>query len=168
MFDRVYVWQDHSRTLRVVSVASRRSLPCWKVNLNLNAVEQISIEDHAVVHSANPQPWPVSQSPGKKNTLTAWCFHRCVSLLGRYWAGVCAQISPEITFRIEPKQGFHVLCTEGRLPSSHWTAMKPRSVEGCSDGCSGRTLSHHYTGSLDLRGTKFTNISKILFSLLSL
>ncbi len=29
--------------------------------------------------------------------------------------------------------GFHVSCTEERLPSGH-SAIKPRLVEGCSDG----------------------------------
>ncbi len=37
--------------------------------------------------------------------------------------------------------GFHVSCTEERLPSGH-SAIKPRLVEGCSDGWLSTTFSH--------------------------
>lgn len=36
--------------------------------------------------------------------------------------------------------GFHVFCTEERLPSSH-SAIKPRSVGGWRDGCLSGTIS---------------------------
>ena len=39
--------------------------------------------------------------------------------------------------------------TEERLPSGHF-AMKPRSVEHCSDGCPSGSVSHLHTGSLEL------------------
>lgn len=62
---------------------------------------------------------------------------------------------PDIKFRNEAKQfnlgfirpdnlvprGFHLFCTEERLLSSH-SAIKPRLVEGFSDGCPSGTLSH--------------------------
>ena len=45
--------------------------------------------------------------------------------------------------------GFHVFCTEERLPSGH-SAINPRLVEGCSDSCLSRALSHLPTASLEL------------------
>ena len=44
---------------------------------------------------------------------------------------------------------FHVSFTEERLPSGH-SAIKPRSVECCSDGCPSGSFSHLHTGSLEL------------------
>ncbi len=45
--------------------------------------------------------------------------------------------------------GFHVSCTEERLPSGH-SAIKPRLVEGCSDGWHSTTFSHLPNASLEL------------------
>ncbi len=45
--------------------------------------------------------------------------------------------------------GFHVSCTEERLPSGH-SAIKPRLVEGCSDGWLSTTFSHLPNASLEL------------------
>ncbi len=45
--------------------------------------------------------------------------------------------------------GFHVFCTEERLPSGH-SAIKPRLVEGCSDGWLSTTFSHLPNASLEL------------------
>ncbi len=44
---------------------------------------------------------------------------------------------------------FHVSCTEERLPSGH-SAIKPRLVEGCSDGWLSTTFSHLPNASLEL------------------
>ncbi len=45
--------------------------------------------------------------------------------------------------------GFHVSCTEERLPSGH-SAIKPRLVEGGSDGWLSTTFSHLLNASLEL------------------
>ncbi len=45
--------------------------------------------------------------------------------------------------------GFHVSCTEEKLPSGH-SAIKPRLVEGCSDGWLSTTFSHLLNASLEL------------------
>ena len=45
--------------------------------------------------------------------------------------------------------GFHMSCTEERLPSGH-SAIKPRLVEGCSDSWLCGTFSHLPTASLEL------------------
>ena len=45
--------------------------------------------------------------------------------------------------------GFHVSCTEERLPSGH-SAIKPRLVDCCSDGLLTTTFSHLPTASLEL------------------
>ncbi len=45
--------------------------------------------------------------------------------------------------------GFHVSCIEERLPSGH-SAIKPRLVEGCSDGRLSTTFSHLPNASLEL------------------
>ena len=45
--------------------------------------------------------------------------------------------------------GFRVTFTEERLPSGH-SAIKPRSVECCSDDCPSGSFSHLHTGSLEL------------------
>ncbi len=45
--------------------------------------------------------------------------------------------------------GFHVSCTEERLPSGQ-SAIKPRLVEGCSDGWLSTTFSHLPNASLEL------------------
>ncbi len=45
--------------------------------------------------------------------------------------------------------GFHVSCTEERLPSGH-SAIKLRLVEGCSDGWLSTTFSHLPNASLEL------------------
>ncbi len=44
---------------------------------------------------------------------------------------------------------FHVSCTEERLPSGHY-AIKPRLVEGCSDGLLSTTFFHLPNASLEL------------------
>ncbi len=61
--------------------------------------------------------------------------------------------------------GFHVSCTEERLPSGH-SAIKPRLVEGCSDGWLSTTFSHLPNASLELShvifGFFFTSLTKAL------
>ncbi len=57
--------------------------------------------------------------------------------------------------------GFHVSCTEESLPSGH-SAIKPRLVEGCSDGWLSTTFSHlpnaSYGGHCALRNLKCSRI----------
>ena len=43
--------------------------------------------------------------------------------------------------------GFHVSFTEERLPSGH-SAIKPRTLECCGDGCPSGSFSSLHTGSL--------------------
>ncbi len=116
--------------------------------------------------------------PAAEKHPTAWCCHHHASLLGLYWTGdeQCLVFS-HIPLRIKAKKlylglirpenlichhlgvlwvffsklhaGFHVSCTEERLPLGH-SAIKPRLVEGCSDGWLSTTFSHLPNASLEL------------------
>ncbi len=62
--------------------------------------------------------------------------------------------------------GFHVSCTEERLPSGH-SAIKPRLVEGCSDGWTFYKLSpisrmHLWSSATVIFGFFFTSLTKAL------
>ncbi len=63
---------------------------------------------------------------------------------------ICHHLGVLQVFFSKLHAGFHVSCTEERLPSGH-SAIKPRLVEGCSDGWLSTTFSHLPNASLELR-----------------
>ncbi len=62
---------------------------------------------------------------------------------------ICHHLGVLQVFFSKLHAGFHVSCTEERLPSGH-SAIKPRLVEGCSDGWLSTTFSHLPNASLEL------------------
>ncbi len=106
-------------------------------------------------HSSFPRLQPVVLSLQLKNMTqhdAATTMLHCWDCIGQVMSS--AWFSPHITLRIKAKKfylglirpenlichhlskfhaGFHVSCTEERIPSGH-SAIKPRLVEGCSDG----------------------------------
>ncbi len=62
---------------------------------------------------------------------------------------ICHHLGVLRVFFSKLHAGFHVSCTEERLPSGH-SAIKPRLVEGCSDGWLSTTFSHLPNASLEL------------------
>ncbi len=78
---------------------------------------------------------------------------------------ICHHLGVLQVFFSKLHAGFHVSCTEERLPSGH-SAIKPRLVEGCSDGWLSTTFSHLPNASLELShrifGFFFTSLTKAL------
>ncbi len=62
---------------------------------------------------------------------------------------ICHHLGVLQVFFSKLHAGFHVSCTGERLPSGH-SAIKPRLVEGCSDGWLSTTFSHLPNASLEL------------------
>ncbi len=62
---------------------------------------------------------------------------------------ICHHLGVLQVFFSKLHAGFHVSCTEERIPSGH-SAIKPRLVEGCSDGWLSTTFSHLPNASLEL------------------
>ncbi len=62
---------------------------------------------------------------------------------------ICHHLGVLQVFFSKLHAGFHESCTEERLPSGH-SAIKPRLVEGCSDGSLSTTFSHLPNASLEL------------------
>ncbi len=62
---------------------------------------------------------------------------------------ICHHLGVLQVFFSKLHAGFHVSCTEERLPLGH-SAIKPRLVEGCSDGWLSTTFSHLPNASLEL------------------
>ncbi len=62
---------------------------------------------------------------------------------------ICHHLGVLQVFFSKLHAGFRVSCTEERLPSGH-SAIKPRLVEGCSDGWPSTTFSHLPNASLEL------------------
>uniref|UniRef100_A0A7N8X1S9 Potassium channel, subfamily K, member 10a n=1 Tax=Mastacembelus armatus TaxID=205130 RepID=A0A7N8X1S9_9TELE len=123
---------------------------------------------------ATSRPVPAAETPPPQHDAPTTMFH-CRDCIGQVMSS--AWFSPHIPLRINAKKfnlglirpenlishslgvlhvffgklyaGFHVSCTEERLPSGH-SAIKPRLVEGCSDSCLCGTFSHLPTASLEL------------------
>ncbi len=151
---------SHSFVILAVCLGS---LSCWKVNLRLQSWgPEHSGEGFRPgypctwPHSSFPRLQPVVLSLQLEKhphsmMLPPPCF-TVGTVLDRWLSS--AWFSPHIPLRIKAKKsilvssdqrilfvtileslhaGFHVSCTEERLPSGH-SAIKPRLVEGCSDG----------------------------------
>ncbi len=67
---------------------------------------------------------------------------------------ICHHLGVIQVFFSKLHAGFHVSCTEERLPSGH-SAIMPRLVEGCSDGWLSTTFSHLPNASLELSHSDF-------------
>ncbi len=145
----------------------------------LSTLEKVFVQDIPVLGRINlsldcnqsscPCSWKTPPQHDAATTLHCWdCIGQVMS---------SAWFSPHIPLRIKTKKfylglirpenlichhlgvlqvffsklhaGFHVSCTEERLPSGH-SAIKPRLVEGCSDGWLFTTFSHLPNASLEL------------------
>ncbi len=151
------LWLGHSRTVTellwshsfVILAVCLGSLSCWKVNLRPSL-----------------RSWALWKTPPQHDAATTML--HCWDCIGQVMSS--AWFSPHIPLRIKAKKFylglirpenlichhlgvlqvfFHVSCTEERLPSGH-SAIKPRLVEGCSDGWLSTTFSHLPNASLEL------------------
>ncbi len=164
------LWLGHSRTVTellwshsfVILAVCLGSLSCWKVNL------RPSLRSWALWRS----PVPAAEKHPHSMMLPPPCF-TVGTVLDRWWAvpgflhTYRLELRPKSSSLIRPENlichhlgvlrvffsklhaGFHVSCTEERLPSCH-SAIKPRLVEGCSDGWLSSTFSHLPKASLEL------------------
>ncbi len=138
----------------------------------LSTLEKVFVQDIPVlgrIHlslDCNQSSCPCSW----KNTPTAWCCHHHASLLGLYWTGDEQCLVFLHTYRLElrPKSSILVSSDQRILfvtilesfrcflansmrafhVSGH-SAIKPRLVEGCSDGWLSTTFSHLPNASLE-------------------
>ncbi len=138
----------------------------------LSTLEKVFVQDIPVlgrIHlslDCNQSSCPCSWKTPPQHDAATTMFH-CWDCIGQVMSSVW--FSPHIPLRIKAKKfylglirpenpsgvfsklhaGFHVSCTEERLPSGH-SAIKPRLVEGCSDGWLSTTFSHLPNASLEL------------------
>ncbi len=138
----------------------------------LSTVEKVFVQDIPVLGRIHLS-LDCNQSPPQHDAATTML--HCWDCIGQVMSS--AWFSPHIPLRIKAKKfylglirpenlichhlgvlqvffrklhaGFHVSCTEERLPSGH-SAIKPRLVEGCSDGWLSTTFSHLPNASLEL------------------
>ncbi len=168
--------RSHSFVILAVCLGS---LSCWKVNLRLSLkswalwrrfLSRISLYLAAFIFPsiATSRPVPAAEKHPHSMMLPTTMLH-CWDCIGQVMSS--AWFSPHIPLRIKAKKFylglirpenlichhlgvlqvfFHVSCTEERLPSGH-SAIKPRLVEGCSDGWLSTTFSHLLNASLELR-----------------
>ncbi len=166
---------SHSFVILAVCLGS---LSCWKVNLRPSLrswalwrrfSSRISLYLAAFIFPsiATSRPVPAAEKHPHSMMLPPPCF-TVGTVLDRWWA--VPGFPPHIPLRIKAKKfylglirpenlichhlgvlhaGFHVSCTEERIPSGH-SAIKPRLVEGCSDGWLSTTFSHLPNASLEL------------------
>ncbi len=138
----------------------------------LSTLEKVFVQDIPVlgrIHlslNCNQSSCPCSWKTPPQHDAATTMLH-CWDCIGQVMSS--AWFSPHIPLRIKAKKfylglirpenpsgvfsklhaGFHVSCTEERLPSGH-SAIKPRLVEGCSDGWLSTTFSHLPNASLEL------------------
>ncbi len=153
------------------------SLSCWKVNLQPGLrswalwrrfSSRISLYLAAFIFPsiATSRPVPAAEKHPHNMMLPPPCF-TVGTVLDRWWAvpgflhTYRLELRPKSSILVSSDQiirqvffsklheGFHVSCTEERLPSGH-SAIKPRLVEGCSDGWLSTRFSHLPNASLEL------------------
>ncbi len=139
----------------------------------LSTLEKVFVQDIPVlgrIHlslDCNQSSCPCSWKTPPQHDAATTMLH-CWDCIGQVMSS--AWFSPHIPLRIKAKKfylglirpenlichhlgvlhaGFHVSCTEERLLSGH-SAIKPRLVEGCSDGWLSTTFSHLPNASLEL------------------
>ncbi len=167
------------------------SLSCWKVNLRPSLRSWALWRrlrpgypctwPHLIFSlDCNQSSCPCSWKTPPQHDAATTMLH-CWDCIGQVMSS--AWFSPHIPLRIKAKSsilvssdqrilqvffskfhaGFHVSCTEERLSSGH-SAIKPRLVEGCSDGWLSTTFSHLPNASLELShsdlGFFFTSLTK--------
>ncbi len=181
---------SHSFVILAVCLGS---LSCWKVNLRpslrswalwrrfssrislyLASFIFPSIATSRPVHAAEKHPHSMMLPPP--------CF-TVGTVLDRWWAvpgflhTYRLELRPKSSILVSSDQrilqvffsklhaGFHVSCTEERLPSGH-SAIKPRLVEGCSDGWLSTTSPisrmHLWSSATVIFGFFFTSLTKAL------
>ncbi len=180
---------SHSFVILAVCLGS---LSCWKVNLRPSLrswalwrrfSSRISLYLAAFIFPsiATSRPVPAAEKHPHSMMLPPPCF----TLLGLYWTGDEQCLVFLHTYRLElrPKSsilvssdqrilqvffsklhaGFHVSCTEERLPSGH-SAIKPRLVRAAVMVWLSTTFSHLPNASLELShsdlGFFFTSLTK--------
>ncbi len=165
---------SHSFVILAVCLGS---LSCWKVNLRPSLrswalwrrfSSRISLYLAAFIFPsiATSRPVPAAEKHLHSMMLPPPCF-TVGAVLDRWWAvpgflhTYRLELRPKSSILVSSDQrilqvffsklhaGFHVSCTEERLPSGH-SAIKPRLVEGCSDGWLSTTFSHLPNASLEL------------------
>ncbi len=165
---------SHSFVILAVCLGS---LSCWKVNLRPSLrswalwrrfSSRISLYLAAFIFPsiATRRPVPAAEKHPHSMMLPPPCF-TVGTVLDRWWAvpgflhTYRLELRPKSSILVSSDQrilqvffsklhaGFHVSCTEERLPSGH-SAIKPRLVEGCSDGWLSTTFSHLPNASLEL------------------
>ncbi len=165
---------SHSFVILAVCLGS---LSCWKVNLRPSLrswalwrrfSSRISLYLAAFIFPsiATSRPVPAAEKHPHSMMLPPPCF-TVGTVLDRWWAvpgflhTYRLELRPKSSILVSSDQrilqvffsklhaGFHVSCTEERLPSGH-SAIKPRLVEGCSDGWLSTTFSHLPNASLEL------------------
>ncbi len=165
---------SHSFVILAVCLGS---LSCWKINLRprsevLSTLEKVFVQDIPVLgrihlsldcnQSSCPCSWKTPPQHDAATTMlhcwdcigqvmsSAWLFHT-YRLELRPKSSILVSSDQRIlqVFFSKLHAGFHVSCTEERLPSGH-SAIKPRLVEGCSDGWLSTTFSHLPNASLEL------------------
>ncbi len=166
---------SHSFVILAVCLGS---LSCWKGKPSaqsevLSTLEKVFVQDIPVlgrIHlslDCNQSSCPCSWKTSPQHDAATTMLH-CWDCIGKVMSS--AWFSPYIPLRIKAKKFylgfirpenlichhlgvlqvfFHVSCTEERLPSGH-SAIKPRLVEGCSDGWLSTTFSHLSNASLEL------------------
>ncbi len=166
-----------SCVLRVIVLLEGKPLAQSEV---LSTLEKVFVQDIPVlgcIHlslDCNQSSCPCSWKTPPQHDAATTMLH-CWDCIGQVMSS--AWFSPHIPLRIKAKKfylglirpenliwhhlgvlqvflsklhaGFHVSCTEERLPSGH-SAIKPRVVEGCSDGWLSTTFSHLPNASLEL------------------
>ncbi len=149
---------SHSFVILAVCLGS---LSCWKVNLRPSLrswalwrrfSSRISLYLAAFIFPsiATSRPVPAAEKHPHSMMLPPPCF-TVGTVLDRWWAvpgflhTYRLELRPKSSILVSSDQrilqvffsklhaGFHVSFTEERLPSGH-SAIKPRLVEGCSDG----------------------------------
>ncbi len=165
---------SHSFVILAVCLGS---LSCWKVNLRPSLrswalwrrfSSRISLYLAAFIFPsiATSRPVPAAEKTPPQHDAATTMLH-CGTVLDRWWAvpgflhTYRLELRPKSSILVSSDQrilqvffsklhaGFHVSCTEERLPSGH-SAIKPRLVEGCSDGWLSTTFSHLPNASLEL------------------
>ncbi len=166
---------SHSFVILAVCLGS---LSCWKVNLRpslrswalwrrFSSRISLYLATFIFPSTATSRPCPCSWKTPPQHDAATTMLH-CWDCIGQAMSS--AWFSPHIPLRIKAKKfylglirpenlichhlgvlhaGFHVSCTEERLPSGH-SAIKPRLVEGCSDGWLSTTFSPLPNASLEL------------------
>ncbi len=169
----------------------RPSLRSWALWWRFSSRISLYLAAFIFPSIATSRPVPAAEKPPQHDAATTTL--HCWDCIGQAMSS--AWFSPHIPLRIKAKKfylglirpenlichhlgvlqvffsklhaGFHVSCTEERLPSGH-SAIKPRLVEGCSDGwlyflqLSPISWMHLWSSATVIFGFFFTSLTKAL------